>query len=84
MGAGYEQSAVSTFFQVADYYPVGHAHAYEHVIVTHEVPSPSVKKLKMPDACIAMGVHYVSTYTMLRQERVRLVLPPQQRTLTGA
>lgn len=84
VGAGYEQSAVSTFFQGADYYLVGHAHAYEHVIVTHEVPSPSTKKLKIPDACVAMGVRYLSTYTMLRQERVRLVLPPQQRTLVGA
>lgn len=82
MGAGYEQTAVTTFFLGADYYLVGHAHAYGHVVVTHEVPSPTPKKLKIPDACIGMGVRYLTPFTMLRQERVRLVL--QRPTPTAA
>jgi hypothetical protein len=77
VGADYEQTAVSTFFQGADYYLVGHAHAYAHVVVTHEVPSPATKKIKIPDACIGMRVPYLTTFTMLRQERVRLVLQQQ-------
>lgn len=84
IGADYEQAAVTTFFQGADYYLVGHAHAYGDVVVTHEVPSPSPKKLKIPDACIGMSVRYLTTYTMLRHERVRLVLQPQRPTPAAA
>lgn len=41
---GYDQAAVNTFFQVADYYLVAFALAHKHTIVTHEIPSPSTKK----------------------------------------
>lgn len=73
-GAGYEQSAVSIFLQAADYYLVSQAHAHEHVVVTHEVPSPSTKKLKIPDACIGVGVKCVTPFQMLRSERARFEL----------
>jgi hypothetical protein len=71
-GAGYEPSAVNTFLQVADYYLVAHAH--DHAVVTHEVPSNSTRKIKIPDACIGMGVRCVSPFTMLRTEGARFVL----------
>jgi hypothetical protein len=74
-GAGYEPSAVSTFLQVADYYLVGQAHQYQYTVVTHEVVSPSVKRIKIPNACLGMGVKYVTPYTMLRAEKARFVLP---------
>ena len=48
--AGYEPAAVNIFLNAADYYLVAHAHAGDHIVVTHEVPSPSTKKIKIPDA----------------------------------
>lgn len=74
-GAGYEPAAVSIFLQAADYYLVAHAHAAHQVVVTHEVPSASTRKIKIPDACIGLGVKCVSPFDMLRIERARFVLP---------
>ncbi len=70
----YEPAAISTFLQVADYYLVAHALAYGFVLVTHEVPSPSVKRIKIPDACIGLGIKFMTPYEMLRYEQVRFVL----------
>lgn len=70
----YEYSAVNTFLQVADYYLVAQALAAEHTIVTHEVPSASKKKIKIPDACIGLGIKCMSPFEMLRRERARFVL----------
>ena len=71
---GYEAAAVSTFLQVADYYLVAQAQAGEHTVVTHEVPSASTRKIKIPDACIGLGIRCMTPYEMLRRERVRFVL----------
>ncbi len=73
----YEASAVSTFLQVGDYYLVAHTHAGQHTVVTHEVPSASTRKIKIPDACIGLGVKCMTPYEMLRLERARFVLGPQ-------
>ncbi len=73
-GADYEQAAVSIFLQAADYYLVAQAHAHEHIVVTHEVPSSSTRKLKIPDACIGVGVKCMTPFQMLRAERARFVL----------
>ncbi|MBN2353725.1 MAG: DUF4411 family protein [Spirochaetales bacterium] len=70
----YEPSAVSTFFQVADYYLVAHALAHGDTIVTHEIPQAAVKKIKIPNACIGLGVKCMSPFEMLRLERARFVL----------
>ena len=70
----YEQVAVNTFLQVADYYLVSHAHAGQFTVISHETTSPSVKKIKIPNACIALGVKVMSPYEMLRTERARFVL----------
>jgi hypothetical protein len=72
----YEPSAVSTFLQVADYYLVAHAHAGRDTVVTHEIPSASTRKIKIPDACIGLGVKCMTPYEMLRRERARFVLGP--------
>ena len=71
---GYEPVAVSTFLQVADYYLITHALAHEFVVVTHEVPSNSSKKIKIPNACIGLGVKFMTPYEMLRHEKARFVL----------
>lgn len=73
-GSGYEMAAISTFLQVADYYLVAHAHATGHTVVTHEVPGASRKKIKIPDACIALNIKCMTPYEMLRTERARFVL----------
>lgn len=71
---GYEPAAVATFFQVADYYLIAHALASGHTLVTHEVPSPSMRKIKIPNVCIGLGVRFMTPYEMLRIERARFVL----------
>jgi hypothetical protein len=71
----YEPAAVSTFLQVADYYLVAKALAHAHVVVTHEIPSTSVKRIKIPDACLGLGVRFVTTFEMLRAAKARFVLP---------
>lgn len=72
----YEAVAVATFFQVADYWLVGHALAHGHTVVTHEVPAPSAKKIKIPNACVGLGIPCITPFEMLRRERVRFVLEP--------
>jgi len=76
-GRGYESSAVSTFLQVADYYLVAQALAGRHIVVTHEVPSASTRKIKIPDACIGLDIKFMTPYEMLRAERARFVLGAQ-------
>lgn len=73
---GYEPVAVNTFLQVADYWLIAFASAHGHTVVTHEVPSNSMRKIKIPNACVGLGVRFVSPYQMLRQERARFVLGP--------
>lgn len=75
-GAGYEPAAVSTFLQVADYYLVAHAHAHDHVVVTHEIAANSTKRIKIPNACIDLGVKCMTPFAMLQAERARFVLGP--------
>ena len=72
----YEPAAVSTFLQVADYYLVAQACAGRHTVVTHEVPSASIRKIKIPDACIGLRIKCMTPYEMLRRERARFVLGP--------
>lgn len=73
----YEPSAVSTFLQVADYYLVAQAHAGKHIVVTHEIPSASTRRIKIPDACIGLGIKCMTPFEVLRLERARFVLGPQ-------
>jgi hypothetical protein len=71
---GYDPAAVNTFLQVADYYLVAHALAHGHTVVTHEVPSSSIKKVKIPNVWIGLGVKCMTPYEMLRVERAKFVL----------
>jgi Domain of unknown function (DUF4411) len=73
-GQNYEPAAVSTFLQVADFYLVAHALAHGYTVVTHEVAAASTKKIKIPNACIGVGVKCVSPFEMLRHERAKFVL----------
>ncbi len=73
-GQRYEPAAVNTFLQVADYYLVSQALAGRHTVVTHEVPSASTRKIKIPDACIGLKIKCMTPFEMLRRERARFVL----------
>ena len=70
----YEPAAVSTFLQLADYYIMAYALAYKYTVVTHEIISTSIKKVKIPNVCIGLGVKCMTPYEMLRHERARFVL----------
>ena len=63
-----------SFFEAADYYLVAYAHAHGDVVVTHETPAPQAKKVKLPTACIGVGVKTMNPWEMLRREKVRFVL----------
>ena len=76
MGQRYVQSAITTFFQVADYYLVAQARSGQHTVVTHERASGSMRKIKIPDVCLGLGVKCVTPFEMLRNERARFVLGP--------
>ena len=75
-GQNYEPAAVNTFLLIAGYYLVAHALAHGHTVVTHEIASTSTKKIKIPDACISLGIKVVTPYEMLRTERARFILGP--------
>ena len=73
-GQNYEPAAVATFLQVADYWLVGYALAHGHTLVTHEVPSDSLRKIKIPTACVGLNIRCISPFEMLRKERANFVL----------
>ena len=73
MDAGYPQTAVSAFFDAADYYLVAHAHAHEMTVVTHERPG-ATRTVKIPDACASLGVRFMDPFAMLRNQHARFVL----------
>ncbi len=76
---GYEPAAVNTFFQVADYYLIAHALAHEYTVVTHEIPSDSRKRIKIPNVCVGLRIRFLTPYEMLRIEHARFVLGKSQK-----
>jgi hypothetical protein len=73
--AGFEPAAVATFLQGADYYLVAQALAGGHTVVTHEVVATTTRRIKIPNACLSLGVPYLNPFEMLRSENARFVLP---------
>lgn len=70
----FDQVAVSTFLQVADYYLIAHGLAHNYIIVTHEVPANTLKRIKIPNACIGLNIKFMNPYTMLRNEKAKFIL----------
>jgi len=77
-GQQYEPAAINTFLQVADFYLVAHALAGGHVVVTHEKPENSLKRIKIPNVCIGLGLRFMTPYQMLRIEKAKFVLGAAQ------
>lgn len=73
----YEPAAIHAFLQVADFYLIAHALADGHVVVTHEVPANTPKRIKVPNACLGLGLRFMTPYEMLRREHARFVLEPR-------
>lgn len=71
----YSTAAQAEFLAAADYFLVSHALAHKFVVVTQEMPAPTSKKrIKIPDACNALNVKWLSPFEMLRIERASFVL----------
>ncbi|RAV31947.1 DUF4411 family protein [Corynebacterium heidelbergense] len=57
----------------ADYLLVAYAAAHDHTVVTKEKPDPhSKKRVKIPDACAAMGVATANLYDVMRATKAKL------------
>lgn len=70
-------AAINTFLQAADFYLVAHALAGGHVLITHETPATSNARIKIPNACLGLGVRWMTPFQMLRTEQARFVLGRQ-------
>lgn len=69
VSGNFTAGALSAFLSSADYYLVAQAHELQFTVVTNETPDPnSRKRVKIPDACNALGVRWISPFTMLRRE----------------
>ena len=64
----YKQEALNDFATVADAFLVATAAAKQMTLVTYETPDPKCKgRVKIPDACVALGVRYCDLNTVLRE-----------------
>ncbi len=70
----YTPAAINIFLQGADYYLVAHALAGGHTVVTQEKASASPNRIKIPNACLGLGIRFLAPWQMLRIERARFVL----------
>jgi hypothetical protein len=73
-GRGYEPGAINTFFQVADYYLIAYALTRGSTVVSHEIASNTKKRVKIPDACLGLGIKCMTPFEMLKVERARFIL----------
>lgn len=70
----YTGAGKQTFLSCSDYYVVSQALAGGHTVITHEKPENSVKRIKIPNVCVALNIKYMTCWQMLRTERARFVL----------
>ncbi len=73
-GQEYESAAINTFLQVADFYLVAHALADGHILVTHELPANSRRRVKIPNVCTGLYLRFMTPYEMLRLEQAKFIL----------
>ena len=65
---------VATFLQVVDLWLFAHAQAHNCVVVTHEIPASTIRKIKIPNACIGLRLRCINPFQMLRENKARFVL----------
>lgn len=74
-GTQYRQGAISKFLAAGDYFLVSQALSLGYTVVTHEEPAPlAEKRIKIPDACNAVAVPWMSPWRMLRVESAQFHL----------
>ena len=72
----YKNTAVAEFMEVADGHLVAHALQGDYEVVTLEKADNSLTKIKIPNACNAFEIDCITTFEMLRRERVKFILEP--------
>jgi Domain of unknown function (DUF4411) len=70
----YDEAGYEKFFRGADFVLVGYALAHNHIVVTQENARGGKAKVKIPDACDAMGVKCINTWDLLKSECPKFVL----------
>jgi hypothetical protein len=71
----YRQGAAAEFLRLGDYFLVSQAHSLGYTVVTHEEPAPlAIRSIKIPDACKAVNVPWMTPWRMLRDEGARFGL----------
>lgn len=71
----FTEAAVAEFLDSADYYLVAFAATHGHTVVTMELSEPNRKsKVKIPEACKAVGVSWISLAAALRATQAKLIL----------
>lgn len=65
---------ISNFFNGADYWLVAYALEYKCTIVTHEIPTNSTKKVKIPNVCNGLDLDCINPFEMLRREKAKFAL----------
>lgn len=72
-GAGYRAGAIPVFLAAADYYEVAPALTHGATVVTNEKAEPLARKrIKIPDACAAIGVPCMNLFEVMRAEKAQL------------
>lgn len=74
MSQHYQQTAINEFLSIGDYYLVSHALGNQMTVVTHEIPSNSKRRIKIPNACQGLGVQFTNPFEMLRSQNANFVL----------
>lgn len=75
VGAPYRQGADQVFLAAADYFLVAQALSLGYTVVTGEQPAPlGISRIKIPDACAAVGVPWMSLFQMLKAEGAKFGL----------
>lgn len=70
----YKDDERKKFWEGADGYLVCCGRTYPCIVVTLEVSAPAGNRIKIPDACKALGVECITTFDMLRRENARFIL----------
>jgi hypothetical protein len=73
-GARYRPAAITEFLGSADLYLIAQALEGRHVVVTRETPSNAVRRVKIPEPCLGVGVRQITPFQMLRETRARFTL----------
>jgi predicted nucleic acid-binding protein len=70
----YSPAALNAFLQDPDYHLVSHALAQGHTVVTQEITENRRSEIKIPEACLGVGVLSITPFEMLRNGHARFVL----------